>query len=1036
MKGGGTFLLRGGGGGGGTSLSNGNNGNPYLDDDNGMEDGNIGQLVRRRSIHILRLLIEKEYDDVSNTKQNNPHTGGYTYQQVQEVKSRITVWKKYILCFEALEMEEEAHLVDQVWDTVIELCAACNNPTDTAKIGSGENSMVLPPMSWDMVGSLFARVLLSDSPTLRKLGLFKLLTGRAGIALNDYITADNQSDGKKGKKSKKKAKKKAKIEPSPISIMSPSFVLLTVVPSLDSLSGPGFNFVDNGVTTNHDLSLLIGPFVTVYCRSLMKTPTRLNEFINMILSSGFITSIRVKTIVLIYEAVTDIWKTDGEESEKVKCTLSIEAISDTTQSLYRLFHTGSIVFDYQQALLLNFARILSNSVEFDSSKKPAPLKILETLILYVSTDENTKVTDEESQAAECLQSWVLQSFGEKWITMVSASCAAAFISGELIAFKSEAESSEDNLVLSTQREREVGAAISKLCALVGSLGATSASSLLWPAINKGLMNVSTDKDLNLTLSTTLSRKAARALILLESGCKECVLNGIGHGDLLVDKQGNMVPPPPNVELLLSRAINFLLQQLNRVSICDIESTKRDKNESTHIRSGSYLPNQFALIINQLSCLKRAYPSSIVTAALVADLLSKSLLFCTTQSDRSDDDDDIDSTAIVKNICLLYGTLVFADESLLEDLSKKNDLSQCCSILLGVNFAAPSSRKNLQGWQIKAMKSIFQHAKWGSLSLLLPVVFEKKTSSVSFYNKVIDTALDSVNATPAKGLLSLFGCTVTAAKRSFQNSDEKENVRKYTKNMTKVIDALFTIMEDTAHSATRAYMLQSTCSLLFSPQRLTEEYKIFQICIDEGVLLGDIILPIRSAFRKLINIAGTYKPYISKYALSYISAAWLDNGSGIGLSAIPYREDIAKLLIHKEAKLDATTSHKEGLVQDVELKQEGGFAILPTGTPDTSVARGFLLSFLAALPNVDEGLEKDVQTKICYYLTLWLLDEVCLHTQESGAVMVSGASHYCQVLRAWQTLCLLSRFVTTDISGLVSERIFKAMVSRQCNATSS
>ena len=1023
MKGGGNFLLQAGGV-GGIGQAGGKNSNPYLDDDNGMEHENIGQLVRRRSIYVLRLLIETEYDAMSKSKQME----GYTHQQLQEVKSKITVWKKYISCFEALEMEEEAHLVDQVWDTVIELCAACSNSNDATK-SVLEVKLDLPPMTWDMVGSLFARVLLSDSPTLRKLGLFKLLTGRAGIALNDNAYSKDQNNGKKGKKSGKRAKKKGTTEPSPISIMSPSFVLLTLVPSFDSLSGPGFNFVSEGVTTNHDLSLLIGPFVTIYCRSLMKTPERLNEFIIMTLSSGFITSIRVKTLVLIYKALADIWNANEDDIEKVQCTLSNETISETAQSLYRLFHTGSVVFDYQQALLLNFARILSNSVQPDPSKKPSPLMILETLILYVSTDENTKVTDEESQATRCLQDWVINSYGGQWITTVCSSCAAAFVSGELIAFERKEELSDKTMVLTTLREREVGSSISKLCALVGSLGTISASSMLWPAINKGLVNVPTDKDLKISISTSVSLKATRALILLEGGCKECVLNGIGHGDLLVDKKGNMVPPPPNVELLLSRAINFLLHQLNRVSVCGVDRNGDSTSQTSNTRSGSYLPNQFALMINQLICLKRAYPSSVTTTSMVADLLSESLRLSTNRTQM----DDADNLLLVKSVCILYGTLVFADESLLEEISTKNDLYQCCTTLLDVSFNVTehsSSQPKLQGWQIKAMKSIFQHAKWGSLSLLLSVAFDKKPTSASFYNNVIDSALDAVNATPAKGLLALFGCAVTAAKNAFESTKHQDNVKMYTKNMTKIIDALFTIMDDTAHSATRAYMLQSTCSLLFSPKRLSEEYKIFQICRDEGVPLGDIVLPIRSAFRKLINLAGTQKPYISKYALSYISAAWLDKDNGIGLSAIPYREDIAKLLIHKEAKLDETTSHKEGLVQDVELKEEGGFATLPTGTPDTSVARGFLLFFLATLPNIDSGLEQDVKTKICYYLTLWLLDAVCLKIPEDGAVMVSGASHYCQVLRAWQTLCCLSRFVTSDIAELVSERIFKAMVSQQ------
>jgi hypothetical protein len=1051
MKGGGAFLSRGGIV-GGNSVDN-----PYNSNDDGMEDENVGQLVRRRSIHVLRLLIEKEYSELvgggrksnSNSKPNQSQI-----QQLQELKSRIATWKKYILCFEALEMEEEAHLVDQVWDTVIELCAACcssqnehEGASNEMTVVEGSTSMTMPSMTWDMIGSLFARVLLSDSPSLRKLGLFRLLSGRAGIALNDKEQNNDQvknvNANKKGKKKNKKSKKKTTIEPSPISIISPSFILQVLVPSFDTLSAAGFNYVSEGKTTNHDISSLIGPFITIYARSLIKTPVRFEAFLKKMLSANFIASVRVKTLVLIFKAVADVWSADIKESnDGHKFILSSETITEAEQSLYKLFHSGSIVFDYHHSLLLSLSIILSNSVLRDPEMKPRPVVILETLILYVSTDEVRKQTEEELQSVKGLQQWVGCAYGEQWIKTVCASCAAAFVSGQLIAFENEVGSS-DTLVLTTVREREIGAAISKLCSLAGSFNAGSASSMLWPAINKGLSNITADP--NLPIGTSTARQASRALILLESGCRECILNGIGHGDLLVDKQGNMVPPPPTIENLLSRAVSFLLQQLNRISICDIKlKNDGDKSsvESSHTsgsRSGSYLPNHFALFINQLISLKRAYPSSVIMSQAIFNLLKKSLEQCTSKEDEKSSDDVMRSISQVKNMCLLFGALTFSDESMLGEIAKDKDLAQCCSVLLDVQFDIPntaSSQHGIQSWQIKAMRSIFQHAKWGSLSRLLPQAFtETSTDSSStvshFHDNVIDAALDSVNATPAKGLLALFGCAITAAKNSFilfGQGKEKGDVRSYIKNMTKAIDALFTIMDDTSHNSTRAFMLQCTCSLIFSPQRLSEEYNVFRICQEEGMHPSDIVLPIRSAFRKLISMAGTKKPYISKYVLSYISSAWLGNGDEIGLSAIPYREDIVKLLIHKEAKQDETTSHKEGLVQDEEIQRDGGFAILPTGTPDTSVARGFLLTFISSLPNIQDSLPKAVKTKLCYYLILWLLDEVCLKIEKEGTTMVSGATIYCQVLRAWQSLCLLSRFVTSDIAELVSQRIYKAMVS--------
>jgi len=552
--------------------------------------------------------------------------------------------------------------------------------------------------------------------------------------------------------------------------------------------------------------------------------------------------------------------------------------------------------------------------------------------------------------------------------------------------------------------------------------------MLWPAINKGLGNISVDTGLSLHAS----RQAARALILLTSGCREYILNGIGHGDLLVDnKTGNMVPPPPTIEMLLSCAIKFLLDQLNRVAICDMNRTKND--EIAKSRAGSYFPNHFSLLINQLICLKRAYPSSVIMSNTICDLIVRSLENCTTLVENNDVEQMI---GVVKSICLLHGALAFADETMMRQIAKEKNLMQCCSELLKLNFNIPAenvSQYAIHNWQLKAMRSIFQHAKWGSLSLLVPQSYVQSTAEkdtiIRFHNSVIDTTLDAVNATPTKGLISLFECALSSAKNSFDlynRNNEKEGIKEYTRNLRKIIDTLFVIMNDTAHNPTRAYMLQCTCSLIFCSQRLAEEYDILHDCIKEGVHPTKIDLPIRDAFRKLINMAGSIKPYISKYALSYISAAWLGNSDNVGLVAIPYRQDIAKLLIHKESKLDETMTHKEGLVQDEEIQREGGFSTVPNGTPDTSVARGFLLTFISKLPNVDDGLSDDVRSKLCHFLILWLLDNICLDSDLSTRKIGSGSVQYCQILRAWQALCVLSRFVTAEIVEKVSQKLCKAM----------
>ena len=92
-----------------------------------------------------------------------------------------------MLCFEALEMEKELHLVDQIWDTVLELCIAC----ETNHLANTSQSPIIPLMSWEWVGSLLARVILSATPTLRKLALFRFLNGQAGVSISISNTMDS-----------------------------------------------------------------------------------------------------------------------------------------------------------------------------------------------------------------------------------------------------------------------------------------------------------------------------------------------------------------------------------------------------------------------------------------------------------------------------------------------------------------------------------------------------------------------------------------------------------------------------------------------------------------------------------------------------------------------------------------------------------------------------------------------------------------------------------------------------------------------------
>ena len=103
-------------------------------------------------------------------------------------------------------------------------------------------------------------------------GLFRLFLGSAGIKAEED-TIENAKAGSKSRKNTRKGKgagPKQKVQPAPISILSPSFMLFCLVQSFDSLVsvGTGVNFEVNGKTASHDLAKMLSPFLQSVKKSL------------------------------------------------------------------------------------------------------------------------------------------------------------------------------------------------------------------------------------------------------------------------------------------------------------------------------------------------------------------------------------------------------------------------------------------------------------------------------------------------------------------------------------------------------------------------------------------------------------------------------------------------------------------------------------------------------------------------------------------------------------------------------------------------
>jgi hypothetical protein len=104
----------------------------------------------------------------------------------------------------------------------------------------------------------------------------------------------------------------------------------------------------------------------------------MKEFMSKMLSTSFIASVRVKTLVVVFKAVADVWTSEDHKSYNIRLTNDMK--NETIQALYKLLFAESIVFDYRVKLLDYLSVILlSNTEEADVNNKSNPIMILETL---------------------------------------------------------------------------------------------------------------------------------------------------------------------------------------------------------------------------------------------------------------------------------------------------------------------------------------------------------------------------------------------------------------------------------------------------------------------------------------------------------------------------------------------------------------------------------------------------------------------------------------------------------------------------------
>lgn len=308
-------------------------------------------------------------------------------------------------------------------------------------------------------------------------------------------------------------------------------------------------------------------------------------------------------------------------------------------------------------------------------------------------------------------------------------------------------------------------------------------------------------------------------------------------------------------------------------------------------------------------------------------------------------------------------------------------------------------------------------KRGSLSLIVPKIMEESETQSNaeveeVYQAILKSARESVDATPVIALPPLFECAVSAGNHIVQFDGQKTPL---ISSLQTIIETLFAVLEEETSSSNWTYMLNEMCALIFRGKLLLDEYESSYSKDERGPM------PVMRAFEKLWKIGGTNKPHICKTIVSRVSVAWLgpdeQQDSDAGLCAIPYRKQIVDLLVYKECRFDENAGHEGG------GKSEKWNA-LPEATDSSSITRAFVLSFLSKLP--PPGVMSEVVLKELVHFVVLKLIDLCSKNPAHGKAFISGSEEYAKMIRSWQALCLLSRFVTEDIASDVAARMFPAM----------
>jgi hypothetical protein len=890
------------------------------------------------------------------------------------------VWKKYCMCVETLEMETEQHLVDQIWDTVDELTAWVEESP----------SKPYGALTWEWMSLLFSRVLSTDQTSIRKLGLYRLLK----VPSEQEVAAANKK--RTGKKKTHHVPTRASSLRQSLLKMPPEFVLNILLPSWNSLRiSVGYNMhleTTSRKVEKEDMMPLMTDWLRSYVEHLQAADAEI--FWTGIWSWSLIRKLHIKNVVIIYKTLSETLS-----SSTIIIPADNEALQSLVETIQLQFSDGACVFAYQKELLFTLATMLSHSkAPSEKTKRWAPMTILKLLSLfsaeYFSLDEEDwKMEDEQLLVA--LGTWV--SSLDQDAATIGAAVAAAFVGGDLTDSKGD----WDPIIGATDADRKLAWAISVLCTLATkTTNKTATGQLLWPAINKGLASAA---GATLVAGHDKAIQVTRALLLLEYGCRLREISGMGNGDLVADRNTQqLMPPPPIIEKMLSSGVDFILYHIRTLLSAEILC------EPARPIKPKLVLTTYVGLISQIRTLQQSYPSSNGVSNAVEDLFKSAF-----EALEKGAESDIQRTMLV--------ALVYASVSSGVDPGSDKHIP-LCRLLLTLQLS-----DNAAGDWTYIARAVMQYAKWAAISCILPLItstFEgesesRYTEAEQFFQELLAAAFGAIETTATYACLPLFNCILLTAKQWVRTSriGEEEGDQFYAESLKNIINGLLAVMKKSHTSQETMDMLNEICALVFQPKLLAEEFSRLE-------RNSSCATPVRDAFRRLVDMAGSIRPHILKAALCRITVAWLgedeSSKSSLGRNAIPYRDDIVRLLLHKEARIEESAKN-----QSVVPELEGAIEI-PPQTNELSVTRAFILVFLSKLPDANNGLHDKVLIELLHHVILKLLADTASTKSSAKSLIMKGTPAYCLKMRGWQALCNLSRFVTDEIASDVCEKVFGMM----------